>query len=207
MSEMWLPVIGYESLYEVSSFGRVRSIDRQVNAMNSSKRVSKGKYLKQSLNGRGYFQVGLSNGKSRSVVVHRLVATAFLCKSSKSDTVNHKDGIKTNNNINNLEWCTYGENNRHAIDTGLRVIKSGIESPNYGKVGARKGMKANRDSVEKMRASKTGVRISGSKVMHVESGTVFRSIVEAALFYGINRSCLAAQLRGQNKNKSGLVFL
>ena len=207
MIEIWKPVVGYEALYEVSNLGAVRSLARKVRSKNNSERSVKERLLIQSQNGRGYLHVGISNGKSRSIVVHRLVATAFLGVAGERMTVNHKDGNKANNHVDNLEWVSVGENNKHAIETRLRVIKRGVDSPNYGKPGPRIGAKASRETIEKIRASKIGISVQRTSVMHVDTGIVFKSIAEAARYFGIKASCLRAQLRGQNKNKSGLVYL
>lgn len=103
LNEEWRPVIGYEGLYEVSNLGNVRSLYRYK------------KQLKLLLDKRGYYIVGLyKNKKFNSKSVHRLVAIAFLNNDSNKYAVNHIDGCKLNNNINNLEWVTRNENAKHA---------------------------------------------------------------------------------------------
>lgn len=109
MTEKWLPIKGYERLYEVSNFGRVKSFVR--------KRI---KILKNRKAGRGYFIVSLYNKASeKKQYVHRLVAEYFIPNPENKKTVNHKDGIKKNNMFNNLEWMTYSENTQHAVKNGL----------------------------------------------------------------------------------------
>ena len=77
-------------------------------------------FLKPSKNRGGYLWVNLSKkGKSRQFRIHRLVAEAFILNSENKPCVNHIDGIKLNNNVSNLEWCTFGENLSHAFRTGL----------------------------------------------------------------------------------------
>jgi hypothetical protein len=115
--EIWLPVVGYEGYYEVSNLGRVRSLR---------------KTLKNNIRN-GYCQVGLFiNGNRKIVYVHRLVAEVFIINPDNKPEVNHKDGIKTNNNVFNLEWATFKENNQHAFKTGLNkgtwTGKFGIEN-------------------------------------------------------------------------------
>lgn len=104
-----MPVKGWKGRYEVSNYGSVRSL----------KKDGKYIYLKQHKYN-GYHKVKLIKPEySKTVVVHRLVAESFIFNSDNKPTVNHKDGNKSNNHVDNLEWCTYKENTRHAIDTGL----------------------------------------------------------------------------------------
>ena len=100
-------VPGYEGLYKITYNGMVYS-------------YVKNKFLKPGLGGVGYLTVSL-NHKSHSI--HSLVANAFLPNPLNKRTVNHKDGNKLNNHLSNLERATNGENNKHAVDTGLRKIK------------------------------------------------------------------------------------
>lgn len=105
MREIWKDVKDYEKLYWVSNLGNVKS---------------KKKKLKPILNKRGYYKVELSkNGKQKRYFIHRLVAINFIDNPYNKEQVNHKDGCKTNNCVDNLEWCTNLENQRHAIKNGL----------------------------------------------------------------------------------------
>lgn len=104
-NEIFIPVRGYEGLYEVSNRGNVRSIYRGRNT---------GRLLVQSINN-GYPFVTLSNGKSLTRTVHRLVAEAFLSNPDNKPTVNHKDGNRSNNSLENLEWATRSEQQIHAF--------------------------------------------------------------------------------------------
>lgn len=102
--------------YSVSDSGLIRSNVR-------------GKILKLALNPYGYFQVCVKpygrKGKSTAIRVHRAVAIAFLENPMGKPTVNHIDGVKTNNCISNLEWATYSEQIYHAVDNGLRMVPVG----------------------------------------------------------------------------------
>lgn len=119
MEEIWKDVKGYEGLYQVSNKGTVRSVDKYANIRNG-KRLVKGKNLTLSKNKVGYMTVYFSvNGKGKHKKVHRLVCEAFHEKPIDKNIVNHKDGNKTNNNVDNLEWCTSKENIAHAIKEGL----------------------------------------------------------------------------------------
>lgn len=125
--EIWKPVIGYEGLYEVSNLGNVRSLDHEVTTVRkirgniqSFKWMSRGKMLKFGKRSDDYKDVPLTKkGISSNVCVHRLVAEAFLPNPNNLPEVNHKDGDKTNNLVDNLEWASYSENNIHAVYFGL----------------------------------------------------------------------------------------
>lgn len=122
----WKPVFGYEGYYEVSSTGFVRSIDRIIYDKNGKQKrlLGKGMRLTKSKgrNNDGYYVVNLrKNGTSKVVPVHILVAAAFIPNPLNLPTVNHKDGDKSNNNVWNLEWASWAENNIHALKNRLRV--------------------------------------------------------------------------------------
>ena len=121
--EEWRDVEGFEGLYQVSNKGKVRSLDRTVTTSRYGKPLSmtkRGKVLKTITDRRGYIGVQLSKeGKPYTFKVHRLVARAFLPNAEGLQEVNHIDGNKRNNDIQNLEWCTRGHNIRHAFRTGL----------------------------------------------------------------------------------------
>jgi hypothetical protein len=121
--EEWKDIEDYDGLYQVSNTGKVRSLDRKVvqmartgNSFFAGNR--KGKELVQRKQNGGYYVVWLSkNGKVRPKTVHRLVAEAFLPKIEGKNDVNHKNGIKSDNNVSNLEWCTRSENTLHLYHT------------------------------------------------------------------------------------------
>jgi hypothetical protein len=117
--EQWLPVIGFEGLYEVSNIGRVRSIDRvNVNRLGV-RRILKGKMLKLSSDGEGYAQVGLLRcGKETKARVHRLVANAFIANPEGLPLVDHRDRNRGRNGEGNLRWATYAQNRANSRQTG-----------------------------------------------------------------------------------------
>lgn len=128
--EIWKDIQGYEGLYQVSSLGRVRSMDRwRRNGTNGY--IQRGRILSQEVSKCGYNMVKLSiNGKARGLLVHRLVAIAFVPNPQNKEQVNHIDGCKQNNNVNNLEWATQSENIIHAHKEGL-MSSNGIKRKVY----------------------------------------------------------------------------
>jgi hypothetical protein len=114
--EIWKDVVGYEGIYEVSNYGRVKRLETLVKNKNGY-RLVKEKIL--NIPSHIYQSVFLSNGKVKQQYVHRLVANAFIPNPLNKEQVNHKDGNKLNNNLSNLEWVTKAENQIHAIENGL----------------------------------------------------------------------------------------
>ena len=113
MSEEWASVSGFAGIYEVSTHGHIKRVGIGAGARP-------GRTLKPFLAGRGYPYVTLcGNGKRRKYSVHRVVARAFLGKIGKAMQVNHIDGVKSNNRLDNLEIVTATENAAHAVNTGL----------------------------------------------------------------------------------------
>ncbi len=114
---------GYEGLYEASSKGGIRSIDRIITGIDGVLYPFKGTEICRTPNKNVcYFTVSLwKNNKGKTHYVHRLIAQTFLPNPQNKTEVNHIDGNRQNNDIKNLEWCTRKENIRHAIDTGLKV--------------------------------------------------------------------------------------
>lgn len=113
---------GYEGLYQVSNFGNIKSLARPVDRANY-KRWLNTRVLSPHKNCYGYMVVTLrKNKKHLGLQVHRLVAKAFIPNPYKKRCVNHKDGNKTNNHVDNLEWVTHQENTIHAWETGLQVM-------------------------------------------------------------------------------------
>lgn len=112
--EVWRSVKNYEGFYEVSNYGNIRSVDRYIVGKRNKTYTLKGRIKKKSIGGNGYHIVTLSkNGLDKQMLVHRLVASAFIENKNNLPVINHKDEDKLNNHVDNLEWCTYTHNNRY----------------------------------------------------------------------------------------------
>jgi len=123
--EIWKPIVGYEGIYEISNLGNVKSLSRKVFFLDTF-RVVREKILKSNTNRYGYVTFTLSNDSiMKTVTAHRLVAIAFIDKIYGKEYINHIDGVKSNNTIENLEWCTISENNKHSFATGLNTSPKG----------------------------------------------------------------------------------
>jgi hypothetical protein len=118
------PLKGYEGLYEICKEGIIKSLPRQGSAPLES-------YLAIRIDRNGYQRVILSkNNKRKHRRVHRLLAIQYLPNPENKRCVNHIDGNKKNNDLSNLEWTTYSENQKHAIENGLIIIGTGEDARN-----------------------------------------------------------------------------
>lgn len=113
---VWKDIPGFEGEYQVSDDGQVRSIERHISNGKPAGMILKGRILKPQKDRYGYLNVTFHRHKYN---IHRLVALAFLEPIPGKELVNHIDGNKQNNNVNNLQYCDYYENNQHAYDIGL----------------------------------------------------------------------------------------
>lgn len=131
--EIWKDIKGFEGLYQISNFGRVKRLPKKVfNAglLNKSKCfVSKEIIIKNATISKGYQGVTLTKEKKRyPKKVHRLVAEAFIPNANNKPQVNHIDCNKKNNCVDNLEWCTNSENQLHACKNGINNWKKANEA-------------------------------------------------------------------------------
>lgn len=129
--EEWKPIKGFRGLYEVSNLGRVRSLDRIQYVKNrwgsETRRKRKGQLLVPVLSSSGYHMVHLEPKtiRGKKFHIHHLVLNHFDRERGLNECCNHKDGIKTNNGISNLEWVSYKYNQLHARLNGLSKTNTG----------------------------------------------------------------------------------
>ena len=120
MEEIWKDIKGYEGLYQVSNLGRVKRIGKYKNQFNTE--WESNKCLKMNKDRDGYCLVHLSKeGIVKCKKAHRLVAETFIENPENYEMINHKNEIKDDNRVENLEWCSHSENQKHALRTGLNV--------------------------------------------------------------------------------------
>lgn len=127
MNRLRTPLPEYDGLYSIDSDGNVYS-----EFHGNSRRL---RIMKPFLNNSGYYRIGLfdGNGKRRVHYVHRLVAETFIPNPSNLPTVNHIDGNKLNNRVDNLEWCTQSENVKHSVRTGRqKCVRVNLENIDTG---------------------------------------------------------------------------
>lgn len=178
--EVWKPVVGFEGLYEVSNTGKVKKGDRI-----KLTRVDKG----------GYETVCLfDHCKQKHMKVHRVVAMTFIPNPKNKRTVNHIDGNKLNNNVENLEWATHSENIIHANKMGLRVVTE----------AQRKAASINGKKTCALNRIKTPVEAYNHPFD--ESEHCFESAHEAARFVNGSPSPIVACCKGKKKTYKGYMW-
>lgn len=182
--EIWKSIPGYEGYYEASNLGRIRSVERKIpHPMLLTGQTIHSKILKLNKDADGYFVLSIQKeGKTLFTFAHRLVAMAFIPNPDNKPCVNHKDGNKQNNHVENLEWCTVLENNRHAHRTGLHPGTNAFSNPRCVKIRC------------------------------IQTGKTFISMGEAARYYGVTTNIIRNRLVGRlstlkfTKNKIPYTF-
>ena len=132
-TEIWKDILGYEGLYQISNLGRVKSLTRTKSGKYGSIRPVKERILKPTKDNKGYFLVHLYNNSSgKTLMVHRIVASAFIPNPQGLPQVNHKDENKANNCVDNLEYCTPEYNSNYGT-RNKKVSKSLINNSKRSK--------------------------------------------------------------------------
>lgn len=194
MIEIYKPIVGYEGLYEVSNLGNVRSLDRYAPHNHGYKQKIKGKVLKQHDNTRGYMYVGLwKNGKQKKFYVHRLVAQAFIPNTDNLPEVNHKDEIKSNNCVYNLEWVTSKENANY----GSRIERFSNKL---------KGRKLSEETKQKMRQSQPKKKVVQLS-LDGEFIKIWNGTRETERNLKINHVGISACCKGKQKTAGGYKWM
>lgn len=168
--EIWKDVLGYEGKYQVSNIGRVKSIPRIRKGNRNAVWITKEKILSFSQHNCGYRHVTLfMNGQRTTIFIHILVASAFHCNPDNKPQVNHINGIKSDNRVENVEWSTSSENGKHAYRMGLQKARKGVNNEQckltFEQVGMIREEYASGSATQKDIALKYGV--SDSRICNI----------------------------------------
>lgn len=189
VTEIYKDIKGYEGLYQVSNLGNVKSLQRNYTNSRGQKRVIQECVLKTNKKRTGYLEVSLSKDKIlKSFLVHRLVAKNFIINDdiiNKVD-INHIDGDKTNNHINNLEWVTKSDNTKHAYNNNLSNFRDKIFK--------------NLNTINEKTSYKKIVFIKGSTILE------FNSTSEASDMLQLDRDNITRAIRKNQKVGGWQVF-
>jgi flagellar basal body rod protein FlgG len=147
-NSIFVDIKDFEGYFQINKLGIVKSLCRKIIQTNGHPITIKEKILKIQIDKDGYQYVHLCKGNFRkNIKVHSLVAKTFIENPENKNTINHKDGNRANNNVENLEWNTSAENVKHGFKSNKRI------HPNTGKVGVWKGKHFSDDHKEKIRIS------------------------------------------------------
>ena len=135
--EIWKDIVGYDGLYQISNLGRVKNLSKiwWMDKNNTHRRYKPDTIIFNRIDNLGYSICTLYKNSigTKRIRIHRLVAEAFIPNPDNKPCVNHINGIKNDNRIENLEWCTYSENIQHAYDNGLKISKNGKDHHHWNK--------------------------------------------------------------------------
>lgn len=204
--EEWKDVEGYESLYQVSNLGRVKSLEKHfLRAYKDSYRTRTipAKILKPFPTRTGYLLVKLTQNKTaKCFQVHRLVANAFIPNPQHKPQVNHINGVKTDNYISNLEWVTAQENTFHKNHIlGFKFSEETKENMRKKKLG----ISLNEQTRKKMsEAHKGKTPVNAKKVKCINTGKIYNSAREASLSLNLNKNAVSKAIK--RKTKAGNLY-
>ena len=164
--EIWKDIKGYEGRYQISNHGKVKSLSRKAGTVYLKEKILSNKRLTKD----GYPRVSLRDGeKFKEFKIHRLVATHFIDNPHNKETVNHIDGDKTNNHVDNLEWSNRNEQMYHAYKLRLKTSISGSDNSQS---------KLTNEQVKEIRRTfKKGSREFGGSALARKFGVSHRTIV------------------------------
>ncbi len=175
--EIWLDIPDYKGLYQASSLGRIKSIDRKILCRDGREKLIKGTVLSPSKNKHGYLAVALClKGVPQTHTVHKLVSKTFLGLRPNHMQVNHLDGDKTNNAISNLEYCTPSDNTRHAFATGLNPSKGEANTSAKLKTDDIKSIVARASNGETLRSIASSYGLVVSSIWSIVNNKAWRHI-------------------------------
>lgn len=176
---IWFPLFGHEGLYEINKDGEIKTINN-LKSINSSLGKRGTIILSPSKTGR-YLRIGLSKeGKRKYHLVHRLIAFTFIPNPDNKPHINHINGIKKDNSIGNLEWCTQSENVKHGFDIlNRRPTNLGITYGNH---------------------------FRSKKVVCVNTGEVFDSLRRASEFVNGNKTSISSACKNNNRTYKGFKW-
>lgn len=172
--ETWKDIPGYEGLYQASTLGKISN--------------SRGRTLKENLIKKGYYHITLyKSGIPKTFKLHRLIAFTHIYNPNNFAQINHINGVKTDNYIENLEWCDHSHNQLHAYKTGLNKARRGVASHRFGKT--------------------RGLSNRAKLVLDTQTGIFYDCAKDAADAKGFSYMQIKYRLQGKGPTNSGLIYV
>lgn len=173
--EIWKDIKGYEGKYQVSNYGNVKSLPRTRKAKFNSVSYKQEIILKPKTANNGYLLVNLYIESKRVMFsIHRLVALTFIDNPNNYPVINHKNGIKTDNRVENLEWCTQSHNRIHALENNLAKVAKG-ETHCQARLTNEQVLEIRNDNRKQWQIAKQ-YGISQTMVSHIKLKTAWKHI-------------------------------